>query len=66
MGLPPCGDFESVELEPGDFVYADPPYDVEFRQYAKDGFDWPEQERLARWLRRHPWSRDPEQPGDAP
>ena len=48
-----CGDFESVELEPGDFVYADPPYDVEFRQYAKDGFEWPEQERLARWLRRH-------------
>ena len=47
------GDFESVELEPDDFVYADPPYDVEFRQYAKDGFDWPEQERLARWLRRH-------------
>ena len=48
------GDFESVELEPDDFVYADPPYDVEFRQYSKDGFDWPEQERLARWLRRHP------------
>ncbi len=47
------GDFESIELEPGDFVYADPPYDVEFRQYAKDGFEWPEQERLARWLRRH-------------
>ena len=47
------GDFESVELEPDDFVYADPPYDVDFRQYSKDGFDWPEQERLARWLRRH-------------
>ena len=47
-------DFESVVLEPDDFVYADPPYDVEFRQYAKDGFDWPEQERLARWLCRHP------------
>ena len=48
------GDFESLAIEPGDFIYADPPYDVEFRQYAKDGFDWPEQERLARWLRRHP------------
>ena len=47
------GDFESVELEPDDFIYADPPYDVEFRQYSKDGFDWPEQERLARWLCRH-------------
>ena len=48
------GDFESVELESDDFIYADPPYDVEFRQYSKDGFDWPEQERLARWLHRHP------------
>ena len=48
------GDFESLAIEPGDFIYADPPYDVEFRQYAKDGFEWPEQERLARWLRRHP------------
>ena len=48
------GDFESVPLEPDDFIYADPPYDVEFRQYAKDGFEWPEQERLARWLCLHP------------
>ncbi len=46
-------DFESITLEPGDFVYADPPYDVEFRQYSKDGFDWEEQERLAEWLARH-------------
>ena len=48
------GDFESIALEPDDFVYADPPYDVEFRDYSKDGFEWPEQERLARWLSRHP------------
>ena len=48
------GDFESVPLEPDDFIYADPPYDVEFRQYAKDGFEWSEQERLARWLLLHP------------
>ena len=46
-------DMESVPLEPGDFVYADPPYDVEFRSYAKDGFDWEHQERTARWLARH-------------
>jgi DNA adenine methylase len=48
------GDFEALSLDSDDFVYADPPYDVEFRQYSKEGFDWPEQERLARWLASHP------------
>lgn len=47
------GDFEGVTLEPDDFVYADPPYDVDFRQYAKEGFPWEDQERLARWLAKH-------------
>jgi len=47
------GDFESLALEPGDFIYADPPYDVEFTQYSKEAFGWPEQERLAQWLARH-------------
>jgi len=47
-------DFEAIPLEPNDFVYADPPYDVEFRQYSKDGFSWEEQVRAARWLARHP------------
>ena len=49
-----AGDFESIALSPKDFVYADPPYDVEFRQYSSDGFEWEEQERLAAWLARHP------------
>ena len=31
------GDFEQVSVEPDDFVYADPPYDVEFRSYSKGG-----------------------------
>jgi DNA adenine methylase len=31
-------DLAAVPLEPGDFVYADPPYDVEFRQYSPRGF----------------------------
>ena len=35
-------------------MYADPPYDVEFRQYSPGGFDWHEQERLANWLAAHP------------
>jgi len=49
-----CGDFETVRLEPDDFVYADPPYDVEFRQYSPEGFSWDDQVRLARWLAKHP------------
>lgn len=48
------GDFETIALDPGDLVYADPPYDVEFTQYSKEIFGWPEQVRLAQWLARHP------------
>lgn len=48
------GDFESVILNPNDFVYADPPYDVEFTQYSKEGFSWEDQVRLAKWLQKHP------------
>jgi DNA adenine methylase len=47
------GDFEGVPLEEDDFVYADPPYDVEFTKYSKEGFSWEDQERLAAWLSRH-------------
>ncbi len=47
------GDFASIRLRPGDFVYADPPYDVPFHHYAAGGFDFGEQERLAHWLARH-------------
>jgi len=49
-----AGDFRKVPLEPDDFVYADPPYDVEFTQYAKEVFGWEEQECAAEWLSRHP------------
>jgi DNA adenine methylase len=45
--------FEQTPLEPNDFVYADPPYDVEFTQYAKDGFGWEHQVRTAEWLTNH-------------
>ncbi len=47
-------DVESVAIDAQDFVYADPPYDVEFTQYAKDGFAWADQERTAVWLSKHP------------
>lgn len=46
-------DFEHLPVEQGDFIYADPPYDVPFTHYARNGFDWSEQERLALWLSCH-------------
>jgi len=47
-------DFEKITLNDEDFVYADPPYDVDFTQYAREGFNWDDQRRLARWLSAHP------------
>jgi DNA adenine methylase len=48
------GDFASLTIEPQDFVYADPPYDVEFTSYSAGGFTWDDQRRLAEWLAKHP------------
>ncbi|MCC6730151.1 MAG: Dam family site-specific DNA-(adenine-N6)-methyltransferase [Chthonomonadales bacterium] len=45
-----CCRFEAIDAGPGDFVYADPPYDVEFTRYSKEGFAWPDQVTLADWL----------------
>jgi DNA adenine methylase len=47
-------DFGGLALDPDDFVYADPPYDVEFTQYSKEGFSWDDQVRVAEWLAQHP------------
>jgi DNA adenine methylase len=47
-------DFAEIETAPDDFIYADPPYDVEFTQYSKGGFGWEEQVRLVEWLVKHP------------
>jgi DNA adenine methylase len=49
-----CVDFEKLSLRPNDFIYADPPYDVQFTSYSKENFDWEDQVRLAKWLARHP------------
>lgn len=46
-------DFERLRLRPDDFVYADPPYDVPFTQYARGRFSWDDQVRAAQWLTRH-------------
>lgn len=46
-------DFEAAPLAKGDFVYADPPYDVEFTHYSQGGFSWDDQVRAAEWLAKH-------------
>ena len=47
------GDFEEIALKPTDFVYADPPYDVEFTAYSRGGFTWKDQQRTARFCAAH-------------
>jgi DNA adenine methylase len=47
-------DFEQLDLRADDFVYADPPYDVEFTQYARSRFTWEDQARAARFFAAHP------------
>jgi DNA adenine methylase len=46
-------DFEKIPIEEDDFIYADPPYDVEFTHYSKAGFGWEDQQRAAEWLSEH-------------
>ena len=46
-------DVEAIEFEPGDFIYADPPYDVEFTTYSAGGFSWDDQVRTAQLLAAH-------------
>ncbi len=48
-----CEDFESLTLKDDDFIYADPPYDVDFTHYSVQGFNWEDQVRLAMWLAGH-------------
>jgi DNA adenine methylase len=45
-------DFEGLALRTSDFIYADPPYDVEFTQYNSHKFTWQDQLRLANWLQK--------------
>lgn len=48
-----CGDFENTDVNSNDLIYADPPYDVQFTKYSKEGFSWDDQIRLAKWLSLH-------------
>ncbi len=46
-------DLSHVRVAPDDFVYADPPYDVEFTTYSAGGFSWEDQLRTAERLAKH-------------
>ena len=46
-------DLELLPLAAEDFVYADPPYDVEFTSYSSGGFSWEDQVRTAELLAAH-------------
>ena len=46
-------DMALLQVEPEDFIYADPPYDVEFTTYSAGGFSWADQVRTAEWLAGH-------------
>jgi DNA adenine methylase len=48
------GDFTAMDVREDDFIYVDPPYDVDFVSYAKEGFSWDDQLRLVAWLARLP------------
>ena len=48
-----AGDFGDLPLQRDDFVYADPPYDVEFTAYSQGGFTWDDQIRTAEVLSEH-------------
>ncbi len=45
--------FEDLELKSNDFVYADPPYDDAFSDYAKAGFPYNKHVELAEKLAKH-------------
>ena len=46
-------DVAALEIKPDDFIYADPPYDVEFTTYSAGGFSWDDQRRTAEFLTKH-------------
>ena len=47
-------DLASLPFKAEDFIYADPPYDVEFTTYSAGGFSWEDQKRTAELLAAHP------------
>lgn len=48
-----CTDFAKLQLDGDEFLYVDPPYDVEFTRYNAKDFLWDDQIRLVNWLVKH-------------
>ena len=48
-----ASDFSELVFNEDSFIYADPPYDVEFTQYIPDKFTWNDQVRLVEFLDKH-------------
>lgn len=46
-------DLSALAIQKDDFIYADPPYDVEFTTYSSGGFSWEDQKRTAKLLAAH-------------
>jgi len=46
-------DIAKLAFEAEDFIYADPPYDVEFTTYSAGGFSWDDQVRTVELLAAH-------------
>jgi DNA adenine methylase len=46
-------DFEELAIRKEDFIYADPPYDVGFKSYSANGFNWHDQVRAAKFFAEH-------------
>lgn len=47
------GDFSKIRVNKTDFLYVDPPYDTKFNNYSGKPFNWPEQERLIKHLKKY-------------
>lgn len=51
-----CRHFSLAPTKPGDFIYADPPYDHDgggFTSYAAGAWQWADQQRLVEFLAKH-------------
>ena len=46
-------DAADIHIKSDDFIYADPPYDVDFTTYSAGGFTWDDQVRTAELLAKH-------------
>lgn len=48
-----CGPYDALCIADDDFLYLDPPYDVEFTTYSQGGFTWQDQVKTATWAADH-------------